>query len=132
MTSPTQKGEREEALKAATRIVVAADNVSASDGDARKPAIRRLNAETENQYAVVRIARVLLSSSKAEGEMREALPTSYTIIARCRVREIVGRMRQYAPSLRGRGETASDAAYNRTLADADYLEELMKQLEIPL
>lgn len=42
--------------------------------------------------------------------------------------EIVKRMRQYAPSLRGTGVHASDASYNRTLQDAEYLERLATAL----
>lgn len=49
-----------------------------------------------------------------------------------RLREIVARMRQYAPSLRGTGMTASDAAYNRTLADADYLDEMAREMDAKL
>jgi hypothetical protein len=60
-------------LKAAQRIATAADVVSASDGASRRAAIKRLNAETGNQYSVIRIARALLSSAAAEAEMREAL-----------------------------------------------------------
>jgi len=43
--------------------------------------------------------------------------------------DIIARMRQYAPSLRGVGPTASDASYNRTLQDADKLEEIEKELD---
>jgi len=41
--------------------------------------------------------------------------------------EIVARMREYAPSLRGVGMTASDARYNSTLRDADTLEALARK-----
>jgi hypothetical protein len=54
MTTPAQKGEREEALEAAERIVQLGDTRSIMDGGEL-------------------VARALLSSSKAEGEMREAL-----------------------------------------------------------
>jgi len=44
------------------------------------------------------------------------------------LQEIVKRMRLYAPSLRGVGQTASDASYIRTLQDAEYLERLATAL----
>ena len=61
MTSPTQKTEREEALEAARLIVAELDSERLSDG------------LTEAGTMMVNIARALLSSSNAEGEMREVL-----------------------------------------------------------
>lgn len=49
--------------------------------------------------------------------------------AQRQIREIIGRMRAYAPSLRGTGIHASDASYNRTLRDANYLEALINAAE---
>jgi|JI10StandDraft_1071094.scaffolds.fasta_scaffold1645222_2 hypothetical protein len=58
-------------------------------------------------------------------------PTSLTVMARCELREIAKRMRKYAPSLRGVGETASDAQYNRTIEDIDRLMDLSSKIEVP-
>lgn len=45
-----------------------------------------------------------------------------------RLREVIDRMREVAPRYRGTGPYASDATYNRTLQDADYLEEIEQEL----
>ena len=107
MTSPTQKGEREEALEAARRIVFAADSVSASDGGPRKAAIKRLNAETDNQYSVVRIARALISSSKAEGEV---IPFDKTDLAQ---------LQQVREELRNRWRASAWQLLCRTIDDLE-------------
>jgi hypothetical protein len=66
-----QKGEREEALMLASAIVAAAEAYPINGSDAEK--IAALDVLIKAKHGSVKVARALLSSAKAEGEMREAL-----------------------------------------------------------
>lgn len=61
------------AVEAARWIAEAADEVSASAGESRKETIKRLNAATGNQYAVVQISRALISTTERAERLRDLL-----------------------------------------------------------